>query len=69
MKSPNSEITEKGRRKGRNKKNVGFKVKMDFLFYLVSENEKEIEIFFLLRKTNCRKSKKKKTINFNHEIL
>ena len=29
MKSPNSEITETGRRKGRNKKNEGFRVKMD----------------------------------------
>ena len=29
MKSPNSEITETGRRKGKNKKNEGFRVKID----------------------------------------
>ena len=59
MKSPNFEITETGRRKGRNKNNVGFRVKMDFLFYFVSENEKEIEIFFLLRKKKLQKKVKK----------
>ena len=29
MKNPNSEITKTGRRKGKNKKNEGFRVKMD----------------------------------------
>ena len=35
MKSPNSKIKETGRRKGRNKKNEGFRVKMDFYFYFL----------------------------------
>ena len=66
MKSPNSEITETGRRKGRNKKNEGFMVKMDiFLFF--SKNEKKIEIFFLLRKKTIEKVKK--PIKFNCEIV
>ena len=34
MKRPNSEIIESGKRKGRNKKNEGFRVKMDFYFIL-----------------------------------
>ena len=63
MKSPNSEITETGRRKGRNKQNVGFRVKMDYLFiYFVFENEKQIESFFSLHK-NCLKSKKTNQIS------
>ena len=49
IKSPNSKIIEIGRRKGRNKNNEGFRVKMDFIFF-VSENEQQIEIFYLLCK-------------------
>ena len=64
MKSTNFEVTEIGRRKGRNKNNEGFRVKMDFFFFLfcfVSENGKQIEFFFLLRKkTTGKKSKRKK---------
>ena len=49
MKNPNYEITETGRRKGKNKKNEGFRVKMVFYFFH-SKNEKKNEIFFLLHK-------------------
>lgn len=67
MKSPNPEITETGRRKGRNKKNERFRENW-ILFFFVSENEQQIEIFFLLCKKNCRKKVKNK-IKFNHKIV
>ena len=38
MKIPNSQITEIGRRKCRNKKNEGFKVKMDKTAEKVKKN-------------------------------
>ena len=66
MKIPNSEIIETWRRKGRNKKNEGFRVKMDF-FCFVSENENQIDFFSYFIKETAKKLKK--TINFNHKIV
>ena len=46
MKSPNFEITKTRRRKGRNKKNVGFRVKMDFkIFILFLKMKKKMKFF------------------------
>ena len=41
MKIPNSEITETRRRKGRNKKNEGFRVKMDKIAKKVKKLQKK----------------------------
>ena len=66
MKSPNSEIKKKTRRrKGRNKKNEGFMVKMDFLFFLKMNNK--LKFFSYCVKKNAEKVKNK--IKFNHEII
>ena len=47
MKSPNSKIKETGRRKGRNKKNAGFRVKMDFFLFLKMKNKLNFFSYFV----------------------
>ena len=60
---------KQGEVKAETKKNEYFRLKMDILFiYLIFyENEKQIQIFFLLRKKTTEKVKK--IIKFNHEIV
>ena len=43
MKSPNSKIIEIGRRKGRNKENEGFRVKMDKTTEKVKKLQKKVK--------------------------
>ena len=45
MKSPNSEITETGRIKGKNKKNEGFRVKIKSFCFLFMKMNKNLNFF------------------------
>ena len=66
MKSPNSEITETGRRKGSNKNNEGLRVKIVFCF-LFLKMKNILNFFSYCVKKTAKKVKNK--IKYNHEII